>query len=216
MTDMEPHMPEQPRRMSPGGAAGWLIAGLIAALFFAGVAAGLLTELAARGFSAITPAFGGALVGLGIAGTTILLVAPSFPSWRAMSQRRRRYWASLGGAALVGAIGRGLLHSGDASGHGGGSLFGDGALLPDFAIAMAALWAIGMALACLMYHRAIDDHEERAWLWAGLAGWYAFVIPAPAWWVLHRAAVAPPIDVMLLFILSMLVNALVWLWLKFR
>src|SRR3546814_17952819 len=73
-----------------------------------------------------------------------------------------------------------------------------------------------LSIGSLFYHRSIDDHEEHAWLWAGLAGWYAFALAAPVWWVLHRADLAPPADAMMLFLLSLLVNAVVHLWLKFR
>ena len=68
----------------------------------------------------------------------------------------------------------------------------------------------------IIYHRAIDDHEERAWLWASMAGWYAFIFPAPVWWVLHRAGMAPPVDAMILFVFSLVANCIVYLWLKFR
>jgi hypothetical protein len=209
-------MVEPKTTMSPGRALAWLIAGLIAAIFFAGVAAGFLEAAAEDGFDKITPSFGGTVVGLTIASITLLLTAPSLPRWQAMSPRRRLYWGSLGGSALLGAVIGIMLMIDGASGRDAASLLTDGPLSPDFAIAVAALYVIGLTAACLAYHRAIDDHEERAWLWAGLAGWYAFVLPAPAWWVLRRAAVAPPVDAMALFILSLLVNAIVWLWLKFR
>ena len=42
------------------------------------------------------------------------------------------------------------------------------------------------------------------------------MFPAPVWWVLHRAALAPSPDAMLLFLLTLVVNAVVYLWLKFR
>jgi len=54
------------------------------------------------------------------------------------------------------------------------------------AIGASLFWAVGLAISMTIYHRAIDDHEERAWLWAGLAGWYAFIFPAPVWSLLIR------------------------------
>lgn len=216
MMDGRIGMTDPKSTMSPARAMTWLVAGLIAAIFFAGVAAGFLEAAAADGFDKITPAFGAALVGLTITSVTILLVAPSLPRWRAMSPRRQLYWSSLGGSALLGAVIAILLQIDEGSERNAASLLGDGPLSPDFAVAVAALYIVGLAAACLAYHRAIDDHEERAWLWAGLAGWYTFILPAPAWWVLHRAAVAPPVNAMLLFLFSLLINAIVWLWLKFR
>src|SRR3546814_4441316 len=73
-----------------------------------------------------------------------------------------------------------------------------------------------LAVSIILYHRAIDDHEERAWLWASLAGCYSFVFPAPVWWMLHRADLAPPVDAMALFLLSLVVNSVIYLWMKFR
>ena len=94
--------------------------------------------------------------------------------------------------------------------------FSNSALSPQIAILLALLWGAGISIAVFIYQRTIDDHEERAYLWAGLAGYYAFVIPAPMWWVRARADLAPPVDAMLLFGLTIITNALVYLWLKFR
>src|SRR3546814_3475239 len=83
------------------------------------------------------------------------------------------------------------------------------AFSPGFAGGASLLWLVGLSIGSLFYHRSIDDHEEHAWLWAGLAGWYAFALAAPVWWVLHRADLAPPADAMMLFLLSLIVNAVV-------
>jgi F0F1-type ATP synthase membrane subunit c/vacuolar-type H+-ATPase subunit K len=216
MMSMEGDMAEPKTPMSPSRALAWLIAGLIAAIFFAGAAAGFLEAKAQDRSGGISPLFGAALVGLAIASITVLLVAPSLPTWRSMSPRRRLYWASMGGSVVLGTVIATLLQIDRGSGSAAASLLSSGPVSPNFALAAGALWVIGIAAACIAYHRAIDDHEERAWLWAGLAGWYAFIVPFPAWWVLHRAALVPPVDVIILFILSMVANAVVWLWLKFR
>jgi drug/metabolite transporter (DMT)-like permease len=215
MTAMERNVTDPQKPKSSRNAIAWLFVGLIAAIFFAGATAGFLDALAKDGKAPISSVFGAAIVGLTISVASIMLFAPSLSAWQDLSPRRRLYWSSLGGAALVGGI-IGMLLQLDGSVTGPETLFGDAPLSPNFALAAAALWAVGIAGSCLAYHRAIDDHEERAWLWAGLAGWYAFIVPAPAWWVLHRASIAPPVDAMMLFFVSMLVNAAVWLWLKFR
>ena len=131
---------------------------------------------------------------------------------RPLSPRRRRYWLSLGLAAIIGGVIGGWM----AADRGAAALVSNGPVSESFAIGTSIAWAVGLAICMLVYHRAIDDHEERAWLWAGLAGWYAFIFPAPIWWILHRAELAPPADAMLLFLLSMAVNGAVYLWLKFR
>lgn len=193
----------------------WLIAGLVGAVFLAGLAAGFLTQAAKSGGAIVEPAIGATFVGLTAAALSIWFYRPHFSRWSSMSPRRRLYWSSLIGSGVVGGV-VGVLLQIDQNKGGDVSLLSNGPLTPQFAFIAAALWVIGIGVACIAYHRALDDHEERAWLWAGLAGWYAFVIPAPVWWVLHRAALTPPVDVMVLFILSMIVNAIVWSWLKFR
>lgn len=136
--------------------------------------------------------------------------------WRQWSPRKRSYWLTLGFCALIGGIVGGWMVMDQPDGSGMAGMFSGGALSRNFAIGASLLWAGGLAIAMIFYHRTIDDHEERAWLWACVAGWYAFIFPAPVWWVLHRADLAPPADAMLLFCLSLIVNAVVWLWLKFR
>ena len=135
---------------------------------------------------------------------------------RRLSPRQRRYRFALGFAAVVGGIVGGWMVAVQPVGRNGLEMAFSGSLSASFAIGAALLWVVGLAISMTIYHRAIDDHEERAWLWAGLVGWYAFIVPAPVWWVLHRADLAPPADTMLLFAFSMVVNAIVWLWLKFR
>lgn len=138
-------------------------------------------------------------------------------SKRPLSPRRKRYRLALGLAAVVGGIVGGWLSADEAGGAAAGlALISNSPLSNTFAIGASILWLVGMAVCMLIYHRAVDDHEERAWLWAATAGWYTIMFCAPVWWVLHRASLAPPADAMILFILSMVVNGVVWLWLKFR
>src|SRR3546814_18698192 len=73
-----------------------------------------------------------------------------------------------------------------------------------------------LAVSRFLYPRAIDEHEDRAWLWVSRADCSSFVFPAPVWWMLHRAVLAPPVDAMALFLLSLVVNAVIYLWMKFR
>ena len=135
---------------------------------------------------------------------------------RRISPRQRRYRLALGFAAVVGGILGAWMVADQQGGRSGLEMAFSGSVSSGFAIGASLFWLIGLAISMAIYHRAIDDHEERAWLWAGLAGWYAFIVPAPVWWVLHRADLAPPADAMLLFMFSMVVNAIVWLWLKYR
>ncbi len=135
---------------------------------------------------------------------------------RRASPRQRRYRFAIGFSAAIGAIIGAWMVFDQPAGRDSATMMFTGSLSPNFAIAASLVWTLGLAIAMILYHRAIDDHEERAWLWASLAGWYAFIFPTPVWWVLHRAALAPPVDAMMLFALSLIVNAAVWAWLKFR
>ena len=134
-----------------------------------------------------------------------------------MSPRRKRYWMAIGiSAAIGGLLGAWMQIDNSAGPAAGLASISNGALTPGFAKGASALWVVGLILSLVLYHRAIDDHEERAYLWACLTSWYAIVLATPAWWVLHRADLAPPVDAMILFLVALVANAVVWLWLKFR
>ena len=136
---------------------------------------------------------------------------------RPMSPRRKRYWIALGMAGLLGGVlGAWMQMSQDDPSTIGLALISNAPVTPIFAIGGSIAWIVGMIASLLIYHRAVDDHEERAYLWAGTAAWYTLTLAAPTWWLLARAGLAPPADAMLLFLGALVVNALVWLWLKYR
>ncbi|WP_332820235.1 hypothetical protein [Sphingopyxis sp.] len=135
---------------------------------------------------------------------------------RPMSPRRKRYLTAIGLSGLIGIIMGAWSQVDNFDEHARFALLNNSPLTPSFAIGASILWIVGLIVCLFIYHRAVDDHEERAYLWAGLAAWYTFVLSAPTWWVLHRADLAPPVDTMLLFLGAMLVNCAVWLWLKYR
>lgn len=139
------------------------------------------------------------------------------PARRPMSPRRKRYWIALGLAGLFGGVLGGWMQiaQGDPKTV-GLALLGNSPLPPSFAIGASIIWVVGMVVSLVLYHRAVDDHEERAYLWAGTAAWYTLTLAAPTWWVLARANLAPPADAMLLFFGALVVNGVVWLWLKYR
>ena len=145
-----------------------------------------------------------------------MIDANSRKSRRPLSPRRQRYWAAVVLATTTGFAGGMLLLRGRPEGGGPVELLGNGPLSASFAIGAAILWVAGMAICSILYHRSVDDHEGQAWLRAGLAGWYAFAFATPAWWLLHRADLLPPVDAMLLFAGSLIVNTIVYLWFKFR
>ncbi|MCW0199550.1 hypothetical protein [Sphingopyxis sp.] len=204
--------PQEPR--TPGFI--WPAVICFGAIFLAGILAGFSKVAAEAGKATLAP-WAGPLIAatLGIAG--LFFYFRRHADWfRALSRRRRHYWTALGLAAVIGGI-VGVWASFDQPANRGAiEMAFTGSLSANFAIGASLFWVIGLLVSMVIYHRSIDDHEERAWLWAGLAGWYAFIFPAPVWWVLHRAGLAPPADAMLLFVLSMVTNGVVYLWLKFR
>jgi hypothetical protein len=187
------------------------------------IAAGLLGGFAGHNQAALDsggtplPAWVGPLAAVAFAIFALAIYARRYRStWQGLSPRKQRYWLTLGFCAAIGGIVGGWLVADQPTGRGLSETLASGSLSPGFAVGASLLWIAGLAIGMVLYHRSIDDHEERAWLWACVAGWYAFIFPAPAWWVLHRAALAPPVDIMTLFAFSLIVNAIVWLWLKFR
>ena len=136
---------------------------------------------------------------------------------RPMSPRRKRYWIALGLAGAFGGVLGAWMQIAQTDGSTIGlALLSNSPLPANFAIGASIIWIVGMAISLILYHRSVDDHEERAYLWAGTAAWYALTLAAPTWWVLARAGLAPPANAMLLFLGALAVNAIVWLWLKYR
>ena len=87
------------------------------------------------------------------------------------------------------------------------------------ALMLAALLTAFFDIALVLYHRAIDDHEERAYLWGSQLAYYFLVVAFPAWWLLERGGIVAPITTGTAFIailLSFVVQGGVWAWLKYR
>jgi hypothetical protein len=186
-----------------------VLIGLCAAMLAGGIAG--YNEAAAESGDAVLAPWVGPLVAIAFGVTAIALYirrhAAFFGRW---SPRKRLYWASLFGAGTLGMASAITLQAG------GADLTSNAALSPTVAVALSALWVVGLAVSLVAYERTIDDHERQAYHLGGLWGFYAFIIPCPAWWVMHRAEMAPPVDAMILFIASLAVNAIVYFWFKFR
>ena len=87
------------------------------------------------------------------------------------------------------------------------------------AILIAILVTGTFAASVALYHRAIDDHEERAYLWGSQIAYYFLILAFPAWWLLERGGIVGPITTAIAFVgilISFLVQGAVWAWLKFR
>ena len=90
---------------------------------------------------------------------------------------------------------------------------------PAIAIFLAVLITVVVIVAIALYHRAVDDHEERAYLWGSQFAYYFLILAFPAWWLLERGGIVAPLGTGVAFIailISFLVQGAVWAWLKFR
>ncbi|MDQ3077761.1 MAG: hypothetical protein M3Q83_02845 [Pseudomonadota bacterium] len=134
----------------------------------------------------------------------------------------RRYWKMMMWIGLLGVpIGIGLMVLGliDMPGRDLEGLFGSGPIGPLGAAIAAAVFVALLGIAMWLYHRAIDDHEERAYLWGSQIAYYFVSLAIPAWWLLSRGGIVPPLDFTAAFsivIISFVVQAAVWAWFKFR
>lgn len=198
------------QRRIPG--MGWPIAIFIGTVMLAGGLAGYGEARIEQGHTGPAP-WAGALIAVALgAGAFALYVRRHIDWFRQWTPRKRLYWVSMIMAGALGMISAIMLQ---ASGDGTG-LMSDNPMTPQVAIGLSIFWIVGVIAAMLIYHRTVDDHERRAYHLGGLAGFYAFVFPCPVWWVLARADLAPPVEAMPLFALSLTVNAVVYFWFKFR
>lgn len=196
-------------RRIPG--MGWPIAIFMGTAMLAGAFAGYSETRAELGHPALAP-WAGAMIAIALGAVAFAFYVRRYADWfRQWSPRKRLYWASLALAVALGLVSAIMLQAG-----GDTDLMSESALTPALAIGLSAFWIVGLLVTATIYHRTVDDHERLAYHLGGLAGFYAFVFPCPVWWVLARAELAPPVEAMPLFALSLTANALVYFWFKFR
>ena len=139
-----------------------------------------------------------------------------------MTAFNQRYWKMILAIGVIGAlIGIGLISVGLIGTSMSLSKFfaGDFTTGPVAAVVMTIALAILISLAFWLYHRAIDDHEERAYLWGSQLAYYFVMLAVPGWWLLSRGGLLRPLDftaTISIILASLLVQAGVWAWFKFR
>jgi hypothetical protein len=206
MMDIEPQKRRAPSMV-------WPIAIGLGTAMLAGGFAGYNQAAAENGDAVLAPWIG-PVVAILIGGLALAYFVRRHADWfRSWSPRKRLYWVSLTLSCALGFVAAMVMQSGT---NGPEGLFSNAAMTPTAAIGLSAMWVVGLTIALVLYHRTVDDHERQAYHLGGLAGFYAFVFPCPVWWVLWRADMAPPVDAMMLFALSLTVNAAVYFWFKFR
>ena len=194
----------------------WTCTIIIGTAFLTGAVSGYFDKMAEYGDASPSTGLLAQLVVIAVGVAVLAAYLSRFGRfWDNWSRRKRLYTVSLSIAALLGFVSTLALRVGVGDGP-TSDLFGNGQFDPGVAIFLSALWVGGMALSLFIYHRNVDDHEQHAYLWGGLAGFYAIVFPAPVWWLLARAQILPAVDGMILFLFAVTANAIVYMWLKYR
>jgi hypothetical protein len=120
--------------------------------------------------------------------------------------------ASLLGAAI--SIILILHHSGPASTP--LALF-DGPLSPAVAVVLALLVGIITPALSIYWHlRVIDEQEAAAYNKGALIAMYAFWVGAPVWWLLWKGGLVSVPDGVLIYVTTVIIAVIVWLWAKYR
>ena len=138
-----------------------------------------------------------------------------------MSPRRKRYWKSylisvIFGIAMVGAIIMGKLPK-DTIRPTIDATVGNApvALDPVWSIVVVILAVIGCLITGIIYHRNVDEQEERAVLWGGLIGWYATMMFGVSWDILWAGGVMARPDAVVVVMIGTIIGLAVMLWKKF-
>jgi hypothetical protein len=214
-------------REEPIASRGWRLAGLVAsgvlALFALSAIFGFLVAHAEAGGGSLKPAgFGflaiASVLAVLLGGAAWRLSAPwRGPGRSAYDRRYTRTWVILLALGLPVGIMLGILT--DAGSDSPGDLFGTGPIEPMAAVIATAILLVVLVVTAILYHRAIDDHEEQAYLWSTTGAFYALAAMLPTAWLLERGGLVGPLGLgtaMLLLLAATLIQCLIWFWLKFR
>ena len=134
-----------------------------------------------------------------------------------LSRRQKLYWSSLILSALLGLVIAWFMQSTEMIGAESRHPFDflSQTISKNSAIVSAIIYTISMIAVFTLYHKGVDEQEERAYLIANTASWYFLLAAVPIWWLLSRADIAPSIDGMAIAMASFIVNLAVWAWKKF-
>lgn len=193
-------------------------------IFFAGAIAGFITAMVETGGPHKPLAWAALAVFVAAFGGSALLLLKLIRSFKMapLSAFDRRYYRMWGLVILLSLpIGVGLAFL-DGSGPALGKvpdLFADTPISPRTALIFSVLLLLALAAAAILYHRTIDDHEERAYLWGSTVAFYFLAAALPVAWLLGRGGLLtqPGMGTALVLMLaSFIIQSLVWMWFKFR
>jgi len=212
-------------RLNPTARTASIVIALIAALLVFGAIVGVTVAVFEHGKLPNKPLAYVVFAGmLGLAALLSWFIAGLVRAVRRqqMSGFDRRYWRMwivLVALGLPLGIAVGILGTGDDQQNPLSSMFSNSAISPLVAGLLGAAFVLLMVLAAVYYHRTIDDHEERAYLWGSTIAFYFLALAFPLHWLLARGDIVPVLTIgvaLLLILLSCIVQAIAWALLKFR
>ncbi len=200
-----------------------LITGLLL-VFSAGAVVGFVMSLVKSG--AAPSLIDGAI----LATLATMTLALAWLSWRltaiwrrpgrsAFEQRYTRMWLVVIALGLPGGLALGYLGDSGSGGSDTAGIFSNEPIAPWLALVAAAVLGIGLILATILYHRTVDEVEERAYLWGSSVAFHFLVTAVPVAWLLARGGWIAPLGtaaIGIILLVSVTLQAAVFLWLKYR
>lgn len=195
----------------------WLGVGTLGFILIAllGFVTGVLISAAEKGGFSMR---GGILLAAAIAiialcAWSIVRLRPAFLTGEPQSAKTRRAnWVLVACGVLGGVIGLTLSIAGLANGENG--VFSNGSLSPTVALIVVAAIALLVPLLSFYWYANADEFEKRASGDGAIIAMYVYSILAPCWWLLERAALIPPQEPMIVYLLVISVWGIVWLYRK--
>lgn len=128
------------------------------------------------------------------------------PGERAEKSRSNRFWGLMSGFMLLGGvIGVALV-----------VLERNGALPPAVSIGIVALLIVGVGGGSWYFYRDIDEVERRDNLWGAAVALHFYLIGYACWYFLWKGTLVPEPDHQVIFVATMIVMTLAYLWKKIR
>lgn len=195
----------------------------ILGLFAVGVVVGLTVALIEDGARTKLTVYVILALSIGLSAVCGWLLAKLVRSMRpaSMSSFDRRYWKMWVVIAAIGVpLGIGLAAiADDGPGDSKWLVLSNAPLAPMTAILASVLLVVMLAFAAIYYHRTVDDHEERAYLWGSTIAYYFLLFAFPLYWLLARGGLVPILGIgiaLLIILISCILQAIVFCLFKFR
>ena len=95
------------------------------------------------------------------------------------------------------------------------NVFDDGPVSAKLAIAMVAAWLIILPIIHWYWSKTVDEQEVSAYRDGAYWGFLVYAFASPAWWMLWRGGLVPPINGPILYYAAILTCGVVWLRKKY-